>query len=281
QSGKGVGAVPHVGADAVELADPTDRDGASSMGHAAPHRLEELKKARVALTALAHARIDAFHSHRTAEYGRRRGRVGRRRHVRWNPKVSWADLALVDRDQVALFCDLHSALPKRRDGEVDEGRRHEHARDMQLEAAVEPRRDEQQGGRELARLVPGDLDLAAPDRPEDRHGKAIPRDGGTEPAKRVEQRRDRTFTQARRASDRDVPAAERPKRGAEPRDRPRVPRVDGTAGAVARPGALDDKLFKVPLDAVVQGDDRVDHGVNVLAWIKWTDAQPRTPVRDR
>ena len=52
-------------------------------------------------------------------------------------------------------------------------------------------------------------------------------------------------------------------------------------GAVARPGAMDDKLFKVPFDAVVQGDDRVDHGVNVLAWIKWTDAQPRTPVRDR
>src|SRR5207245_6158009 len=77
QSGKDIGAVPHVGTDAVELADPADRDGVSAMGHAATHRLEELKKARVALTTLPHARIDALDSHRTAEHGRRRRRIGR------------------------------------------------------------------------------------------------------------------------------------------------------------------------------------------------------------
>src|SRR5207244_6767387 len=89
-----------------------------------------------------------------------------------NTQVSRSNLPLLDPDQIPITLDLHAAPSQRSDREIDERRRHERAQDFEAEAAVEPWRDEQQRGGELARRVPGDLALAAPTRSADRHREA-------------------------------------------------------------------------------------------------------------
>src|SRR5882672_306271 len=116
----------------MQLADPPDRDGTAAVRDSAAHRLEELKEPRVALTAQTYSRVDALDGDGAAEHRRRAGGIRRGRYVSWDPSVSRANFAVLDRDHVALPGDLHSALPEQREREVDERRGDERAHDMHL-----------------------------------------------------------------------------------------------------------------------------------------------------
>jgi hypothetical protein len=133
----------------------------------------------------------------------------------------------------------------------------------------------------LARLVPGDLDLAASDRPADRCGEAICGHARAEPAQRVEERRDRTLAQALGAGDRDGAAPERGQRRTESGDGTRISGVDGAPRARPRAGPLNDDLVGVALDAVLQCDDGIDHRPHIVARIEWPQVQARAAVGDR
>jgi hypothetical protein len=111
-----------VSSNALQLTDPLDRDAAPAVRHAAAHRGEVLEEPRVALAALAHARVDAVDGHRSAEHGRRRGRIRRRGHIAGNAEIPRADLPRLHCDHVARSLDLHASLAKGRDREIDERR---------------------------------------------------------------------------------------------------------------------------------------------------------------